>query len=154
MRATTGGRTESVEAGLRAAMSELVASNLSRPNLLRLYSVLSSEASAPDHPAHEWFVIRYRRITEGLATAIRHDQSRGRICSSLDPIKAAQLLLGAWDGLQLQWLLDPNEDMVAQIQLMMAGLFGEDPSSSQVLKAPIEDPLSTADARDRTESLS
>src|SRR3954462_2965575 len=33
-----------------------------QPALTRLHTVLAAEAVDPEHPAHEWFVDRYRRI--------------------------------------------------------------------------------------------
>lgn len=112
----------SIEAGARVALSEIVVFNFSRPELLRLFTILSSEASAPDHPAHEWFVARYHRVIATVSASIAHDQSVGRIAASVDPLNAAKLLVAGWDGLQLQWLLNPDEDMRGQIDSLFMSL--------------------------------
>lgn len=108
-------QARSIEAGARVALSEIVAFNFSRPELLRLFTILSSEASAPDHPAHEWFVARYDRVITSISAQMAHDQSVGRIAASVDPLRAAKLLVAGWDGLQLQWLLNTDEDMSGEI---------------------------------------
>lgn len=109
--------------GVRRALSELVAANYSRPELLRLFTVLSAEASAPDHPAHEWFVARYRRVTFEIARSIADDQRRGRLPASVEPNEASKIIVAAWDGLQLQWLLDPTEDMTHRMACMISRVF-------------------------------
>lgn len=105
--------------GVRTALPELVVSNYSRPELLRLFTVLSAEASAPDHPAHEWFVHRYERVSEKLARAIAEDQALGRLSPAVDAVEAARRIIAAWDGLQLQWLLDSRQGMTAQIESVL-----------------------------------
>ncbi|GAA1963724.1 TetR/AcrR family transcriptional regulator [Microbacterium deminutum] len=102
--------------GLQAATLKLWGQNYDHPELLRLLAIVAAEASAPEHPAHTWFVHRYQRTVEGFAEAIRNDQSRGRISSSTDPTSAARLVAATWDGLQLQWLLDPSRDLTSDFR--------------------------------------
>src|SRR3954454_14338833 len=97
--------------GVAAATLERVQSNLDRPELLRLFAILSAEASVPTHPAHDWFVDRYRRKTDSVAAALAFDQRMGRIAARRDPLLLSRLLIGTWDGIQLQWLIDPDVDM-------------------------------------------
>jgi hypothetical protein len=99
------------ERGVANATLERVQTNLERPELLRLFAILSAESSAPEHPAHEWFVNRYRTKTNELAQAFAFDQKMGRVDGSRDPRLLARLLIGTWDGIQLQWLIDPSADM-------------------------------------------
>lgn len=99
------------EYGVVPATLERVRSSVARPELLRLFAILAAEASAPSHPAHEWFLQRYQRKTDELAAAFAHDQSLGRIDKFRDPHLLARLLIGIWDGIQLQWLIDPSADM-------------------------------------------
>ncbi|MEV4019691.1 TetR/AcrR family transcriptional regulator [Nonomuraea angiospora] len=101
-----------VERGVAPAAMERVRSNLERPELLRLLAILAAESSAPEHPAHDWFIDRYRRKTESLAKAFAFDQTKGRIDKTHDPRVLSRLLIGTWDGMQLQWLTDPSTDMV------------------------------------------
>lgn len=97
--------------GVANATLARVRSNLERPELLRLFAILSAESSAPTHPAHDWFIERYRRKIESLALAFAFDQTKGRIAADRDPHVLSCLLIGTWDGLQLQWLIDPSTDM-------------------------------------------
>lgn len=109
-------------AGVETAAVDLVRSNLLRPELLRLLAILSAEASAPDHPAHDWFDRRYERVTRELARQIGFDQSVGRVRPDADPLETAKLVVAAWDGLQLQWLIRPSEDMVGMMSRFLARL--------------------------------
>lgn len=104
------------ERGVAAATIERVHSSLERPELLRLFAILAAESSTPTHPAHDWFVARYRRKAESLAAAFAYDQGLGRVDSSRDPHTLARLLIGTWDGIQLQWLIDPSADMVTAMR--------------------------------------
>lgn len=99
------------EYGVARATLERVRSGLERPGILRLFAILSAESSAPEHPAHDWFVERYRRKTEELARAFAFDQAEGRVDRARDPYLLSRLLIGTWDGIQLQWLIDPAADM-------------------------------------------
>ena len=99
------------ERGVASATLGRVRSNLERPELLRLFAILSAESSAPEHPAHDWFVDRYRMHADELALAFAFDQKMGRIDAARDPHVLARLLIGAWDGVQLQWLIDPSVEM-------------------------------------------
>ncbi len=104
------------EYGVAAATLERVHTNLERPEILRLFAILSAESSAPSHPAHDWFVDRYRRHVDDLARAFVFDQEQGRVDRDRDPRLLARLLIGAWDGIQLQWLIDPSMDMDAAMR--------------------------------------
>ena len=97
--------------GVASATLARVRSNLDRRELLRLFAILSAESSAPTHPAHDWFVDRYRRHCQDMAAAFAYDQSRGRVHTDRDPRVLGRLLIGTWDGIQLQWLIDPHYDM-------------------------------------------
>jgi AcrR family transcriptional regulator len=99
------------ERGVASATLERVQSSLERPELLRLFAILAAESSAPTHPAHDWFVARYRRKAKELSAAFAYDQTLGRVSPHRDPYTLSRLLLGTWDGIQLQWLIDPTADM-------------------------------------------
>lgn len=99
------------ERGVASATLERVQSSLERPELLRLFAILAAESSAPTHPAHDWFVDRYRRKAKELSAAFAYDQTLGRVSPHRDPHTLSRLLIGTWDGIQLQWLIDPTADM-------------------------------------------
>src|SRR4051812_28726745 len=93
-----------VERGVALATMDRVRSNLERPELLRVLAILAAESSAPDHPAHDWFINRYRTKIPALAEAFAYDQKQGRIDRARDATMLSRLLTGTWDGIQLQWL--------------------------------------------------
>lgn len=101
--------------GLKVAIMELVEINFSRAELLRLLAIVSSEASAPDHPAHSWFVARYDNLAGATESMILADVAACRIRSVTNPLELAHILIATWDGLQLQWLLNPAYDMRGQM---------------------------------------
>ncbi|MCK6079401.1 TetR/AcrR family transcriptional regulator [Microbacterium sp. EYE_5] len=100
-----------VDRGVVPATLERIRSSVKRPELLRLFAILAAESSAPGHPAHDWFVARYQRKASELANAFTYDQTSGRIDAARDPQALGRLLLAVWDGVQLQWLIDPSTDM-------------------------------------------
>jgi AcrR family transcriptional regulator len=106
--------------GLRVTIVRLAETGQEHPHLLRLLAVLSSEASAVEHPAHEWFVERYQRVVEGMAGWIDADRTL-----DLAPDNArvlARRIVALWDGLQLQWLLRADFDLVAELDAAVAAL--------------------------------
>ncbi|KRE24978.1 TetR/AcrR family transcriptional regulator [Agromyces sp. Soil535] len=110
--------------GVKTAIIEVVTHNLDRPELLRLLAIVSSEASDPEHPAHGWFVKRYENLATVLQRLIAHDVEQSRLPSDVDPEQAAHLIIAVWDGLQLQWLLDPSQDMPGRMDRALARLLG------------------------------
>jgi AcrR family transcriptional regulator len=95
------------------ALLELCRRNAGRPDMVRLFTVLSAESVDTDHPAHEWFVERYRRIRAGLVEELERERSEGRLAAGADLPQLATEILAVFDGLQLQWLLDGDDvDMV------------------------------------------
>lgn len=99
--------------GVVAATLERTRSSVDRPELLRLFAIMSAESSAPSHPAHDWFIDRYERHAQELSAAFAYDQGVGRIDPQRDPYVLGRMLMATWDGVQLQWLIDPSVDMVS-----------------------------------------
>ncbi len=67
-------------------------------------------------PARSFFAARYEALRAGIAADIRQQQERGEIANDLHADVVASLLLAAADGLQIQWLLDPESvDMGARL---------------------------------------
>lgn len=101
--------------GVLRGMVDLAAHNMTVPGLVGLYSVLSAEAGAPDHPAHDYFVRRYDRIRRGTARALEHAGEHGYLACGVDADKAAAELTALMDGLQIQWRLAPGSVDMAGI---------------------------------------
>ena len=77
-----------------------------RLGLAQLYTVLSAESVDPAHPAHDYFVDRYRNLRTRLIADITGLQAEGRLAQSLSPETLASLFIAIMDGLQLQQQLD------------------------------------------------
>jgi AcrR family transcriptional regulator len=84
--------------------------NRSIPGLVRLYATLTTDALQEHHPVPQEFIReRFAAVRERLAASIREGQAAGRIATDIDPVDAAALVIAASDGLQVQWLLAPDE---------------------------------------------
>ncbi|WP_413355232.1 TetR/AcrR family transcriptional regulator [Microbacterium sp. 1P06AB] len=126
-------REESEAAGVSFVdtMREQVARNTRSPGLVALHVVLSAEATDPQHPAHESFRDRYRALRHQDDESFSRLQDEGHLRNDLDAERVGQLVTAMMDGLQLQWLLDPDA-------VDMAGLF-EDFLHLLEIPAPRED---------------
>lgn len=95
-------------------MRDQVRRNAAAPGLVALHVVVSAEATEPGHPAHEVFRDRYRALRHQDDTHFREAIEEGSLRREVDPTTIGQLTSAVMDGLQLQWLLDPEGvDMVA-----------------------------------------
>jgi len=78
------------------------------PELSRLFTMVAAESLNADHPGHAWFVERFRRTRARIAASFAREQRAGRIRPDVDADGLAAQLLAMWDGLALQWELDPE----------------------------------------------
>lgn len=83
--------------GLKAISTGTVETNASRPEMVRLYTLLESEALSKDHPVHEYFEQREDNLLKEYAVAAARDGVD-------DPDRTALQVLSAMEGLQLRWL--------------------------------------------------
>ncbi|MBT0772035.1 TetR/AcrR family transcriptional regulator [Kineosporia sp. J2-2] len=111
------GLAEAGGAGILRQLVEVVRRNQRTPGLTELYCILSAEATAPGHPAHEWFRERYVRTVGHTRAALEQMAQRGELREGVDPAREAQRIVALMDGLQVQWLLDRDSiDMAAQMR--------------------------------------
>jgi AcrR family transcriptional regulator len=92
---------------------DLVGHNAARRGIVELFCVLSAEATAADHPAHDYFVRRSRVTLAGMTEAFERVRDAGALRDGVDPASAARELVALMDGLQLQWLLDDGATPMA-----------------------------------------
>lgn len=104
--------------------------NEKRPGLVQAYAVLSAESVTEGHPGREYFVERYRTLRAEIADAFAEMcKDRGDI----DPAVVANsstAILAVMDGLQVQWLLDPDHVELAAasqfaIEVLVSRTIGE-----------------------------
>ncbi|MFC8429468.1 TetR/AcrR family transcriptional regulator [Streptomyces sp. NPDC057253] len=89
------------------------------PELMRLWIELAAAASRPEHPAHGYFAERYAWGRDRFAQGMRGKARRGELHPALAPDEAATVLQAVLNGLQLQWLLDQDLDIVGPIRAFM-----------------------------------
>lgn len=89
------------------------------PAFIRLFTVLAAESVDPDHPAHEWFVQRYRRVRGYLREGVVREQRQGRLRADVDPDHVARLVVAVLDGLELQFLLEPTDEGISSPLAML-----------------------------------
>jgi AcrR family transcriptional regulator len=100
-----------------------VGENTKRPALIELEITLAAEATAADHPAHEYFEDLYRRGLEILQRAFAVAERRKQLRDDLSPELAARLFLAATTGLQSIWLryrsVNLADDLRAELQALI-----------------------------------
>ncbi|WP_067526776.1 TetR/AcrR family transcriptional regulator [Nocardia uniformis] len=104
-------------------LARLVEHNTHVPGLVQVFTVVTGESVTVDHPAHGWAVDRYRTLERTLARALDEGIADGTIRAGLDTKAVARQVFAIMDGLQLQWLLDPETvDMAALFRAYIDGL--------------------------------
>lgn len=99
-------------------LQQLVADNQQKPALIRLFTVLVAESIRTDHPSHDHFVNRYNSGRQLYGQVFKQLQEEGQIRADLKPDQLGSLFMAVMDGLQTQWLLDPNKvDMAETFEL-------------------------------------
>ncbi|MFF7649348.1 TetR/AcrR family transcriptional regulator [Streptomyces sp. NPDC007983] len=88
-------------------LASLVEYNAMRPGIVQTFSALLGESVTEDHPARDWFTRRYDRVRADMADTLRRECG-DRLAGGLTPESAAPLLVAVLDGLQFQWLHDPD----------------------------------------------
>lgn len=113
----TGGSPESLgREWSMTGLETLVAANAARPELIRTFSALLGESVTEDHPAGAYFRDRYRGARADMEAVVRREWGE-RLPSGLTAAEAAPLLVAIMDGLQFQWLHDPESvDLVASFR--------------------------------------
>lgn len=97
--------------------------NASIPGVVELYCTVSAEATAPSHPAHQYFIDRYASTRESVAHAFRTMAERGQLYPGVEPESAARMTIAVMDGLQVQWLLDRTSvNMAEELRTYLSGL--------------------------------
>lgn len=102
---------------------ELVQHNTMVPWLVQAYTVLMGESLGDDHPARDWFRDRYPKRRANIAEALRAGIETGEVRPDVDCDALAAEIVAMMDGLQVQWVLNPDQvDMAAAFADYIAGL--------------------------------
>ena len=95
--------------------AELVEQNQATPGIIQLFNLLVAESISPEHPAHGYFKQRYHNGREAWVQIIAQGQAQGDIRSDISADDLGVLLLAMMDGLQVQWLMEPEKIEMARI---------------------------------------
>lgn len=115
----------SLQDGMKAPLAplqELVKYNETVPGLVQLFTVLVAESIDEKHPGHEFFKRRYQNIREQSIADLREAQVRGEIRSDIPAEDLMILLFAMMDGLQVQWLYEPEKIKMAHLFEQFLGL--------------------------------
>jgi AcrR family transcriptional regulator len=108
-----------------ASIATAAERNRAIPGLVQLYATLSTDALHEDHALPRDFIAdRFGRLRHSLAAGFRDAQASGRTRDDVDADDLAALLIAASDGLQIQWMLAPEDVDVARLLRVLAALAG------------------------------
>ncbi|WP_052366796.1 TetR/AcrR family transcriptional regulator [Paraoerskovia marina] len=85
--------------------------NEDRPGIVQAYTAITGESVTDGHPAADWVTERFRVLRESIGTALSEVAAERSVEVDLDRAtldRAASAIIGVMDGLQSQWLLDPE----------------------------------------------
>jgi AcrR family transcriptional regulator len=94
---------------------ELAQHNETVPGLVQLFTVLVAESIDEQHPGHDFFQQRYQHLREQTVSFLREAQRRGEIRKDIPAEDLVILLFAMMDGLQIQWLYEPEKIGMAQL---------------------------------------
>jgi len=112
---------------VRAGYLNVIRHNADVPGLVHLFARLSVDAADPQHPAHQFFIERGETLRAGIGAAIAAKQVTGEITDRIEPEMLARIFQAVADGLQLQWMLQPEVDMAATVEALFDLLGPERP---------------------------
>ncbi|MGV9881090.1 TetR/AcrR family transcriptional regulator [Streptomyces sp. NPDC003006] len=95
--------SDSVRDAFRCHLED-TAGALNMPGILELAVVVGAEATAPDHPAHEFFSHWQEKGVRELADRLRAGAESGELKAGLDYENIARECAAVDAGLRLQWL--------------------------------------------------
>ncbi|MCH6231541.1 TetR/AcrR family transcriptional regulator [Microbacterium sp. CFH 31415] len=114
------GQVEGVD--LREGYLGVIRHNADVPGLVQLFARLSVDASDPDHAAHDFFMARGKTLRTAFADAIAAQQAAGELTDRVGPDTLARIFQAVADGLQVQWMLEPDVDMAGTIDALFTAL--------------------------------
>jgi AcrR family transcriptional regulator len=87
---------------------KILADNEQRPGLIQLHSMISTEATSPEHPVHSLYKKRYESLRTELTNEFDTLRALGRLRVETESRILADLFVAVIDGLQVQWLYNPE----------------------------------------------
>ena len=102
------------------SLVELVRLNQGQQGIVRLFTTVAGEAVDPLHPANAWLKSHHRSSALRIRQALAEAAEDGTLAEDAPIHSIARILIAAMDGLQLQWLSDPDyPDMAADFETLV-----------------------------------
>jgi AcrR family transcriptional regulator len=112
------GRAEAEGPAFLSHVLDTVVDNSRNPGVVQTYTVLSAESVTEGHPAQDYFRTRLALLRDKIAAVLA--EVTGRDPDDVDVRDGASALIAVMDGLQVQWLLDPDAvDMARVVEKVM-----------------------------------
>nr|WP_246301245.1 TetR/AcrR family transcriptional regulator [Microbacterium immunditiarum] len=108
---------------IREGYLSVIRHNAEVPGLVQLFAQLSVDAADPEHPAHRFFIDRGALLRSVFADALARRFAEGGVAPRVPPETLARIFQAVTDGLQLQWMLEPDLDMAATIDVLFELVF-------------------------------
>jgi AcrR family transcriptional regulator len=91
------------------SFQKMVEYNETVPGLVQLFTVLVAESIVEQHPGHEYFMQRYQTARAQNMEILSQAQARGEIRGDISSEDLGIMLFAMMDGLQIQWLYEPEK---------------------------------------------
>ncbi|MEK6342730.1 MAG: TetR/AcrR family transcriptional regulator [Curtobacterium sp.] len=105
--------------GVLPRMAHSADHNVSVPGLVTMYTTLLGASVEPgNEEARAFFTERFETVRADLAVQLRDELAASGRYSDADLEQVASLIIAAFDGLQVQWLLDPSIDIAGTLRLL------------------------------------
>lgn len=111
-------RTAGID-GVLPRMAHSADHNVSVPGLVTMYTTLLGASVEPgNEEARAFFTERFETVRADLAAQLRDELAASGRYSDADLEQVASLIIAAFDGLQVQWLLDRSIDIAGTLRLL------------------------------------
>ena len=107
---------------LRDGYLRVIRHNAEVPGLVELFARMNVDAADPDHPGHEFFRARGTELRAAFVAELTAMQRAGELTDRIDAATLARILQAVADGLQVQWMIDPDLDMAEVIASLFEAL--------------------------------
>ncbi|MFJ4075347.1 TetR/AcrR family transcriptional regulator [Curtobacterium sp. NPDC089991] len=106
-------------AGVFTRLTFVADRNVSEPALVTLYTtLLGASVESGNETAREFFAARFDEARGNLVAQLHDELAASGRHSDADLEQVASLIIAAFDGLQVQWLLDRNVDIAGTLRLL------------------------------------
>lgn len=103
-------------------LAELIGEYSSNRVAVRLLAVLAAESTAVEHPGHEYMRQRYEKLRQRLVGSLSVGLNASSLAPGVTVEDLASALIAIMDGIQLQWIYNPDLDMNAAFSTLTASL--------------------------------